>query len=90
MIKERESDSKPLRILVLNVLWRESSEETTPVILGGLMLHQRVLEHLNKNALTIGLSSHPPVFRHRITYVVKQGFRRPLRLEFYRYLMRLM
>ena len=90
MVKEREGDSKPLRILVLNVLWRESPEETTPVILGGLMLHQRVLEHLNKNALTIGLSSHPPVFRHRITYVVKQGFRRPLRLEFYRYLMRLM
>lgn len=90
MEKEREKDSRALRILVLDVLWRESPEEITPIILGGLMLHQRVLEYLNKNALTIGLSSHPPAFKHRITYIVKQGFGRPLRLEFYKYLIRLM
>ncbi|MEM1770263.1 MAG: glycosyltransferase [Nitrososphaerota archaeon] len=90
MKKDRENNPGPLRILILDVLWRESIEETTPVILGGLILHQRVLEYLNKNVLTIGLSSHPPVFKHRITYAVRQGFRKPLRLEFYRYLVRLM
>ncbi|MEM2396490.1 MAG: glycosyltransferase [Nitrososphaerota archaeon] len=90
MKKDRENNPGPLRILILDVLWRESIEETTPVILGGLILHQRVLEYLNKNVLTIGLSSHPPIFKHRITYAVRQGFRKPLRLEFYRYLVRLM
>ena len=44
---------------------------------------------MNKKALTIGLSSDPPVFKHRITYAVRQGFSKLLRLEFYKHLIRL-
>jgi glycosyltransferase involved in cell wall biosynthesis len=83
-----EEDSS-LKVLVLDTLWRESAKEGVPLILGGLRLHQKVLELMNKGALTIGLSSDPPVFKHRITYAVRQGFSKPLRLEFYRHLIRL-
>ncbi len=85
-----KKNAEPLRILILDALWREEPEGDIPAILGGLQLHQRVLEYLNRHALTIGLTSYPPIFRHRITYAVKQYFDRPLRLEFYRYLIRLM
>jgi len=78
-----------LRVLVLDALWREKPEDEIPLILGGLRLHQKVLEFMNKRALTIGLSSDPPVFKHRITYAVRQGFSKLLRLEFYKHLMRL-
>lgn len=86
------SGDERLRILVLDVLWREKESEEVSIILGGFQLHQRVLEHLNKDkrVLTIGLSSYPPVFEHGVTYSVKQGFRKPLRLEFYKYLVRLL
>ena len=83
-----EEDSS-LKLLVLDILWREKAEEEVPPILGGLRLHQKVLEFMNKKALTIGLSSDPPVFKHRVTYRVRQGFGKPLRLEFYKYLIRL-
>jgi len=76
-------------VLILDALWREKPEEEIPLILGGLRLHQKVLEFMNKRALTIGLSSDPPVFKHRITYAVRQGFGKPLRLEFYKHLIKL-
>jgi len=78
-----------LKVLILDALWREKPEEEIPLILGGLRLHQKVLEFMNKRALTIGLSSDPPVFKHRITYAVRQGFGKPLRLEFYKHLIKL-
>jgi len=78
-----------LRVLVLDILWRERKDEEVPIVLGGLRLHQKVLEHLNRKVLTIGLTSHPPVFKHRITYSVKQDYVKPLRLGFYKYLIRL-
>lgn len=81
--------SSSLRVLVLDSLWGERPGEEIPPILGGLRLHQKVLEFMNKRAFTIGLSSDPPVFKHRITYMVRQGFCRPLRLEFYKHLIRL-
>ena len=81
--------SQPLRVLVLDVLWRERGGEKVPIVLGGLQLHQRVLEYLNKKVLTIGLTSYPPAFKHKITYSVKQGCGKLPRLEFYKYLMRL-
>jgi len=76
-------------VLVLDALWKERPEEEIPPILGGLRLHQKVLEFMNERALTIGLSSDPPAFKHGITYAVRQEFGKPLRLEFYRYLIRL-
>jgi len=76
-------------VLVLDALWKERPEEEIPLILGGLRLHQKVLEFMNRRALTIGLSSDPPVFKHKITYAVRQGFSRPPRLEFYRHLIKL-
>ncbi|MCR6692303.1 MAG: glycosyltransferase family 4 protein [archaeon YNP-LCB-003-016] len=83
-------DEDEVRILILDALWREKEHEDVSVILGGLQLHQRVLEYLNEKAFTIGVSSYPPVFKHRVTYSVKQGFSRPLRLEYYRYLVKLL
>jgi glycosyltransferase involved in cell wall biosynthesis len=79
-----------VRILILDALWKEKEHENVSAILGGLQLHQRVLEYLNKEAFTIGLSSHPSLFKHRVTYSVKQCFSKPLRLEYYRYLVRLL
>ena len=87
--KPNLEDNSCIRVLILDVLWKEKPEEEIPLILGGLRLHQKVLEFMNKRALTIGLSSDPPVFKHRITYAVKQGFSKPLRLEFYKHLARL-
>jgi len=88
-LKPNPREGSSLRVLALDTLWKERPEEEIPLILGGLRLHQKVLEFMNKRALTIGLSSDPPVFKHRITYAVKQGFSRPLRLEFYKHLIRL-
>jgi len=88
-LKPNPREESSLRVLVLDTLWKERPEEEIPLILGGLRLHQKVLEFMNKRALTIGLSSDPPVFKHRITYAVRQGFSKPLRLEFYKHLIRL-
>ena len=88
-LKPNPKEDSSLRVLVLDALWKERPEEETPPILGGLRLHQKVLEFMNRRALTIGLSSDPPVFKHRITYAVRQEFSKPLRLEFYRHLIRL-
>jgi len=88
-LKPNPREGSSLRVLALDTLWKERPEEEIPLILGGLRLHQKVLEFMNKRALTIGLSSDPPVFKHRITYAVRQGFSRPLRLEFYKHLIRL-
>jgi len=88
-LKLNPRGNSSLRVLVLDVLWKERPEEEIPPILGGLRLHQKALEFMNERALTIGLSSDPPVFKHRITYAVRQGFGKPLRLEFYRHLIRL-
>jgi len=89
IFKSATKEDSSLKVLVLDTLWRERPEEEIPLILGGLRLHQKVLEFMNERALTIGLSSDPPVFKHRITYAVKQGFGKPLRLEFYKHLIRL-
>lgn len=83
-------EGSSLKVLVLDALWRERPEDEVPPILGGLKLHQEVLRFMNKRVFTIGLSSDPPVFKHRVTYTVRQGFGRPLRLEFYKYLVRLL
>ena len=88
-MKNLKRNAESLRILILDALWKERPEEDTPTILGGLQLHHRVLEYLNRHALTIGLTSYPPTFRHRFTYAVKQDFNKPLRLEFYRHLVKL-
>ncbi|MCS7125626.1 MAG: hypothetical protein NZ929_01770, partial [Aigarchaeota archaeon] len=85
-----DNNLEDLKVLVLDVLWREKPEIDSTTILGGLQLHQRILEYLNKQTLTIGLSSYPPVFKHKITYCVEQGFGKPLRLEFYKYLVKLL
>jgi glycosyltransferase involved in cell wall biosynthesis len=88
-LKSAQRGGSTLRVLVLDALWKERPEEEIPPILGGLRLHQKVLEFMNERALTIGLSSDPPAFKHGITYAVRQEFGKPLRLEFYRYLIRL-
>ena len=88
-LKPNLREDSSLRVLVLDALWKERPEEKIPLILGGLRLHQKVLEFMNRRALTIGLSSDPPVFKHKITYAVRQGFSSPPRLEFYRHLIRL-
>jgi len=88
-LKHNPREDSSLRVLVLDALWKERPEEEIPLILGGLRLHQKVLEFMNRRALTIGLSSDPPVFKHKITYAVRQGFSRPPRLEFYRHLIKL-
>jgi len=82
-------EDSDFKVLILDALWKEKPEEEVPLILGGLRLHQKVLEFMNKKVLTIGLSSDPPAFKHRITYAVRQGFSKPLRLEFYKYLIKL-
>jgi len=88
MDQPNPKEGSDFKVLVLDALWREKPEEV-PLILGGLRLHQKVLEFMNEKVLTIGLSSDPPAFKHKITYAVKQGFSKPLRLEFYKYLIKL-
>ncbi|NWG09185.1 MAG: glycosyltransferase family 4 protein [Nitrososphaerales archaeon] len=79
-----------MRILVLDALWKERDvDETKEILLGGLVLHTKVLNHLNRKALVIGITSKESYFKHIVSLKTSQPNLKPLRLAYYVYLLKL-
>ncbi len=84
------SKQEKMRVLVLDALWKErGADETKEVLLGGFVLHDKVLNHLNRKALVIGITSEEAYFKHIISLKTSRPSLKPLRLAYYAYLLKL-